>query len=618
MQIKQLFIIAAAALIGLASCSKDESGSGLSLSVDPANLDVQKEGGDFSLAVTANCEWQAKSTVAWATIDKTSGNGNGTIKVTVSKNYNEEPAEQTQAREGEITFTFGNEAKPVKVYQYGEATVFGVEIAAGSSLVQGEDGGAILFTVTASDKNYTVTLSEGADKWITRATPKSAYEFAEVFTVAKNSGAERTATITFTMPGVLGPKEFTIQQEAGAPSDPTKITTAGQFLAMLARPQSETCDTVYTIMNDIDFTGVTITPENNFKGNFYATLDGNGKKFTNYTATSDMIQHLFGTMKNLTIESGTFTLEPDHSGGIFCEQIKLGGVAENLINKATISGDISTTDTFHQGALCGICRGTMTGCENHGNATINLTQAAKKHYRFGGICASCTPEDATGKICVQNCKNTGSFNIFCSSVKANVYLGGLFGVADSKGCDFLVNNCSNSGKLSVTNASGYTSTSAVSYVGGLAGQRNAGAITNCTNTGEIDVTELNFDKVYVGGIVAFQKAGYTDECFQGCKVNAKVKASFLKSDATGANTLANAGMVLGLAGDAGVTFGSSTSPIVVGGSLYAGTTEIKVTSDNALELALGAANTAKPTFNLAIKNIVDGSIAPIIYPFPRP
>jgi len=311
-----------------------------------------------------------------------------------------------------------------------------------------------------------------------------------------------------------------------------------------------------------------------------------------------MIQMLCGTMKNLTIESGSFISEPDHSCGIFCEQVVNGALAEKLINKASITGDISTNNTFHQGTLFGICRGYIIDCENQGNVTLNLTQAKSKHFRYGGVIGSIAPADATAKVKVEGCKNTGNININCVSAIANVYLGGITGVCDSKGSEFSFKNCSNSGKLSLSNPENFSGTA---YVGGLAGQRNEGAISDCTSSGEIDVAAFNVDKVYTGGLVGYQKNGYSGECFQGCKVNANVKAAFLKEGSTTANPLANAAMVIGNAGDAGVTFGSAESPIVISGSLYSGTTEIKVTSANVQELAIGANSAAVPTFNLSVK-----------------
>lgn len=66
-----------------------------SLSVNTTSLEFEKDGGNQSFTITSNTSWTI-SCPEWCTLSKTSGSGNATITVTVSKN------EKTEKREGKI------------------------------------------------------------------------------------------------------------------------------------------------------------------------------------------------------------------------------------------------------------------------------------------------------------------------------------------------------------------------------------------------------------------------------------------------------------------------------------------------------------------------------------
>ncbi|MBV6513794.1 MAG: T9SS type A sorting domain-containing protein [Ignavibacteriales bacterium] len=56
------------------------------LSIQPTTKNIGAEGGSFTISVTATCNWTASESANWITITPSSGNGNGSINVTVDPN----------------------------------------------------------------------------------------------------------------------------------------------------------------------------------------------------------------------------------------------------------------------------------------------------------------------------------------------------------------------------------------------------------------------------------------------------------------------------------------------------------------------------------------------------
>lgn len=74
-----------------------DAGASPALSVDPTALNIPATAGSPTLAVTSNCHWTAKETVAWLSLSATSGGGDGTLTVTATANTS------TVARSATIT-----------------------------------------------------------------------------------------------------------------------------------------------------------------------------------------------------------------------------------------------------------------------------------------------------------------------------------------------------------------------------------------------------------------------------------------------------------------------------------------------------------------------------------
>lgn len=80
---------------------------GVALNVQSLNFEVQYDGGELSIPIESNSEWDAVNTCEWIEIQKE----NPYLKVSISRNY------QMQERSGEITLSVGELSKTIVVKQ---------------------------------------------------------------------------------------------------------------------------------------------------------------------------------------------------------------------------------------------------------------------------------------------------------------------------------------------------------------------------------------------------------------------------------------------------------------------------------------------------------------------
>jgi len=88
---KSLFFLSCAAIMVFA-CEKQKPAEPASFSVDKTEIKADPEGGSSSVVITSNVGWTASlsSDQDWATIDKTSGKGNGNVMLTFAENLGDE------------------------------------------------------------------------------------------------------------------------------------------------------------------------------------------------------------------------------------------------------------------------------------------------------------------------------------------------------------------------------------------------------------------------------------------------------------------------------------------------------------------------------------------------
>lgn len=84
------YILYVFALFGLIACGGDDIGENIIMSKEYINtiskLDFQREAGEGSLSITANCDWTISKDADWVTVNPASGSQSQEVTVTVTSN----------------------------------------------------------------------------------------------------------------------------------------------------------------------------------------------------------------------------------------------------------------------------------------------------------------------------------------------------------------------------------------------------------------------------------------------------------------------------------------------------------------------------------------------------
>ena len=229
----------------------------------------------------------------------------------------------------------------------------------------------------------------------------------------------------------------------------TVIKTAAEFQSLI----NANLDGKFILMNDIDLSGVSWTPIQNFTG----TLDGNGYTIKNLTysntSTSTKYKGLFGLVdgaefRNLTLDNMNVTVQTSTSGGyahagILAAYAKNGVVVENVtVTNSSVKGT-------YAGGLIGALAGTGGSSFIFDNVNIAANVSVTGASAVGMI-QSFTAHDVNDFLVVTNSKSlatvtsTGNFytaqiiggasgstyvnNVYTAgTVKGGSYLGGICG-----------------------------------------------------------------------------------------------------------------------------------------------------------------------------------------------
>jgi len=338
---------------------------------------------------------------------------------------------------------------------------------------------------------------------------------------------------------------------AGTQANPYQITSAADWNSLGAYIASEgdTLDGKYVkIMNNIDFTGVTVTPLGSYTNatnhlGFGGILMGNnctisGINFEPSTTYQGMIGYLRygGEVNDLTLE-GTISATANYCGAFFG---RLNGKVTNCTNKVTVTStngylggfagyaDVAavfvncnnygavTTPKGYLGGFAGMGQKgiSFTGCTNYGTITNSGANASPKYtggfvgYGYATSYVNCNNYGevvaqngayagglagyvmGTGNLVFTNCNNY-------APVTGNSLVGGLVGGtldgASAAKCAIIADNCHNYAAITST-------LRAKSGTGGLFGGLSTGSIiTNCHNEG----TVTSAASAYAGGIWGF-------------------------------------------------------------------------------------------------------------------
>ena len=217
-----------------------------------------------------------------------------------------------------------------------------------------------------------------------------------------------------------------------------------------------------TLTADIDLTGKTWTPIGNYDNQYTGTFDGNGHIITGLTVNQGRTDYVGligglgtgGKVQNVTLTDVSVTGYMNVGGVV-------GANDKGTVTACTASGDVTGTGN-HVGGVVGWNYGTVTACTATGDVSGNCDVGGVAGYNEGSV---------TG------CYATGD-------VSGNRDVGGVAGW-----------NCS-SGTVTACTASG--SVSGNEDVGGVVGWNYInGTVTGCYATGDVSGNED------VGGVVGY-------------------------------------------------------------------------------------------------------------------
>lgn len=234
--------------------------------VSPELIESEAEGGTFTLTVSSNCDWRANPSAGWITCEPASGNGNGTVTVTLL------PIEgDIEFREANIVFSgAGSELQPVRVIQHAGVQIY---ISIDPSILAFDyDGGTQSVSVLS---NGSWTVSTDAD-WYT-LTPTSGNGDAEVtVTVSENEQMEaRVGFVTFLSESGVS-VQLDIKQEAAPDPHYLEVTPLGVNIDKDGGSADITvsCDEDWTVSVEESWVSLSLTTGSG-NGTFTVTAEPN-------------------------------------------------------------------------------------------------------------------------------------------------------------------------------------------------------------------------------------------------------------------------------------------------------------------------------------------------------
>lgn len=584
---------------------------------DPENLVVKTEnvklyvpadGGEASFIVKANYDAKISTECDWIELSDTTVAGDDTEHlVTVTAAANVSPKD----REGIVMVQLPQGTlETVIISQFGVTDIpESLDLSVESLEMDPVGRETASFTVTA---NYDATITTDA-AWLSLSAATVTGDLdphSVTVTAQANEGEPRTATITVTLPKGLSKTIAVSQGHYEKPAFLTEIKNKADFLDFVSKagdPLIYTKDITTKLSADIDLTGETLPQIANYIG----TFDGQNHKITNWTSAAPLFNVVDGTVKNLVIDASCkITADPTLSNnrwGVIVGNLgstdTMEAMLQGCVNNARVDMTMIPAAQSFIGGVVGRSSkaATVTGCTNNGEISIKPAGSVAFDVRLAGVIAG-----SNGSVL--NCTNNAPVTYAPADQTKTFMVGGTvayFSAMSMAGC---VNT--KNGKVSFT-PDAYTGT-AQSYVGGmLAYMDKPNTISNGKNFGDIKVT-ANHDKVAMGGLIGFIKAGDANnpnQVLDNCVVNCDIIGTFVSQGTTpSTNPLNSAGLVIGRTnGTDGVTaqVGNATAPIKAAGTISVnGGTSMTANAENIGHLALGAATVSTIT-GTSVKLTVD-------------
>ena len=211
------------------------------------------------------------------------------------------------------------------------------------------------------------------------------------------------------------------------------ITTAEEFVQFLSEAPTYRAQDTAVLGNDIDLTGIAITPAESFAG----TFDGAGKSLKNISLSNAIFADLSGTVKDLKIENGALNFNstyPDMTGFAFIASFSTGTVKDCDVNgdiKINSPGkdDEGTKARIYVAGLVGECTtGLVEGCKFSGSIDVELTELSRSISSIGGVVSRAGKKGQTGKVIVKDCVNEASIKFKFSGASGGMQKFGIGGV----------------------------------------------------------------------------------------------------------------------------------------------------------------------------------------------
>lgn len=272
------------------------------------------------------------------------------------------------------------------------------------------------------------------------------------------------------------------------------IRNVDELKAFLEQAAMVPSGEVWTIVNDLDMTGVEITSASSFAG----VLDGADHKFLNWVVTAPLfVQTVDGSVvKNIQVDKSC-SIRPVH--GIFGSLVgECKGTVENCVNYADAVVNDTEYAQYIFGCLVGRSSAAVKACKNEGNLTFEYSNStadpdteAKTSY-IGGLVGTCISPSTADKFV--GCVNKGNISIKIpdsvldgKSRIGHQYIGGIVGASAVNTGDAInmygnIRDCHNYGDITLERPAGGINLYA--QMGGICGYAQFN-IYSCTNEGAI-------------------------------------------------------------------------------------------------------------------------------------
>lgn len=486
MRIKH-FILAAAALAGLAACKPEEQvivADAVKLQSATLSFSIASE--VKSIGVEANVDWTAQTDQSWAHVSPASGTS-ATTSISIMVDENTTGA----AREATLTVKAGSASATAKITQSGEAlskndiyTAEGfLEFLTDSAPQATEDdefklhadidlGGAVIAPVSV----FAGSL-DGQDHKV--------YNY-------KVESAQPTAGLILTNNGTI--KNLILGSKDGLKYDGTSVVTFADGTEEISHMGGVCAINAGTISNVKQFAKVVAMGKNSQR----AGLGGIAGATTQPSTISACENYA-------SLQAPEVNGEGYYIGGIIAYVNTGEAVVENCVNKAAIDVSMYVAKFTMIGGIsgCGLLGARYIDCTNE--APISYTQSGETNGNYMMI-AGVVGALYTGSQAVR-CKNKAPVTSTLNQVSR---IGGIVGTLNSKG---IVEECVNDGDVTLHPAGAIPNWESAGGIVGFEEKLDEGnIIRNNTNNGKVTVdVEIigthGSNRVHAGGILGLGNQG---------------------------------------------------------------------------------------------------------------